>query len=83
LKAHVLSPERDWGTTPDEDKLNDELIVPVPGLTPSSRWEVETAEKGLSDEPFPANPSSKSPQIQLSCSKNTWKILKINTLKQQ
>jgi hypothetical protein len=31
----------------------------VPGLTPSSRWEVQAARKELSDEPFPADSSSK------------------------
>jgi hypothetical protein len=43
----------------DEDNSDNELIVPVPGLTPSSRLEVQVARIQLSDELTPADSSSK------------------------
>jgi hypothetical protein len=59
-KAQLLSPGKDGEAASDDENSDDELIVPVPGLTPSLRWEVQAAEKRLFDEFFPADPSSKN-----------------------
>jgi hypothetical protein len=50
----------------------------VPGLTPSSRWEVHAARKELSDEPFPADSSSKK---RLGFNASARKILRKISLK--
>jgi hypothetical protein len=71
LKAQFLADFVAEMTAFDEENSNNELIVPMSGLTPSSRWKVQAARIGLSDEPFPADSSSKTPRIQRLCSKNT------------
>ena len=72
IKAPTLSPGRGERAL-DEDNSDNELIVPVLGLTPSSRWEVQVARTGISDDPVPAHSSSLNASNTTLCSKNTKK----------